>query len=229
MAYYNRTNTCNRCGINFDIATGHPYRECNKEGNWTGKWLCCNCWYNVDYKKRANSQCNIIKSLANHRTNNLDPNSATGKGNLFQELTCRWRSTISTIPIEDLNKKLDNYHYPIDHTPDSELGTIQTQGRLYNNTERCWQITGIEREWDKKFDNMICYCVSKNGKIIDRLYIFPKKEIENRTCIGIYKNPTDKWENPITPWYEQYRITDEETIKKVNEIWKEIIDKTNMT
>lgn len=40
MTYYNRTNTCDRCGINFDKATGNPYRECNKEGNWTGRWDC---------------------------------------------------------------------------------------------------------------------------------------------------------------------------------------------
>lgn len=216
---YNETNTCDRCGIDFDIATGHPHREQNKERNWTEKWLCQGCYYKERYKN-GNTNNNLIKSLANHRTNNLDPNSATGKGNLFQELTCRWRSTISTIPIEDLNKKLDNYHSPIDHTLDSELGTIQTQGRFYDSRNRRWGFYGLEREWEKEFNNMICYCASKDGKIIERLYIFPKNEIEDRTGISIYKNPSR-----CEPWYEQYRVTDEKTLELVNKIWKEIIRK----
>lgn len=50
MTYYNRTNTCDGCGINFDIATSHPCRQQNKEGNWTGKWLCHNCYSKEQYK-----------------------------------------------------------------------------------------------------------------------------------------------------------------------------------
>lgn len=70
---------------------------------------------------------------------------------------------------------------------------------------------------------MILYCLSKDRKYIERIYIIPKDEITKRSSIGIVKNPTDRWGNSITPWYEQYRIKDEKTIKNVNDIWKEII------
>lgn len=122
-----------------------------------------------------------------------------------------------------MNYKLDNHNTPIDHSCDSELGTIQTQGRLYNSEYRWWNLSNLEREWDKKFDYMICYCANKDGKSIERLYIFHKSKIENRKNITVLKNPTDSHSNPIIPWYEQYRIKDKDIIRKVNDIWKEII------
>ena len=72
-----------------------------------------------------------------------------------------------------------------------------------------------------KFDNLILYCA--DGKIIERIYIFPIEEILERSGISVTKNPTDRWGNPITPWYEQYRIKDEKIVNKVNEIWQKII------
>lgn len=83
-----------------------------------------------------------------------------------------------------------------------------TQGRFYNSRNGLWSFTGFEREWNKNFDH--CYCASKDRKIIERIYIFPKKEIIKRSSIGIVKNPSKG------DWYEKYRITDEETIKKMN-------------
>lgn len=63
---------------------------------------------------------------------------------------------------------------------------------------------------------MICYCADKNGENIERIYIFPWKEVY-ATTITIVKNPSRG-----VQWYEQYRI-DEETCKKVNEIYQKII------
>ncbi len=203
---YNDTNTCDRCGINFDIATGNPCREYDEKGNRTGKRLCHNCYEKFD----PNSQKNIIKSLRNRRTRSLNPNSSQAKGDLFEELTCQW------IGVKNLNKESDNYKSPIDHSHDSELGIIQTKGRFYDSINRYWTFSCLERDWDKEFDNMICYCASKNGKIIEKIYIFPISEIIGRTSIGIYKNSSRG------EWYEKYRVTDEEEIKKVNNIWKKI-------
>lgn len=216
--YYNRTNTCDRCRDEGKetklIPHTNAYREYNDEGNCTGRWMCRKCYG----KYGQNSSHNTIKSLAYHRIGNLDPNCSSAKGDLFQELTCRWRSTVSTIPVEDLNKKLDNYNSPIDHSLDSELGIVQTKGRLYNSIDRKWGFGGLEREWRKEFDYEICYCANKDGNIIERIYIIPKKEIIDRgTSICIYKNPSRY------VWYEQYRVKDEDILKKVNEIWKEII------
>ncbi len=214
---YNSTNTCYRCkekGIETKLVPKKARREYNKEGKWTGRWLCNKCWQNFD----PDSRTNIRKSLANRRTGNQNPNSNQTKGDNFQELTCIWRSTISTIPVEDLNKKLDNYRSPIDHSRDSELGIPQTKGKLYDHINRQWKFGDLKREWNKKFDVMIFYCASKDGKIIERIYIIPfEKEIKDkRKGITILKNLTYKG----CGWYEKYRVTDEETIKQINDIWK---------
>lgn len=218
IIHYNKTNACDICGISFEKAPGHPEREYDEKGNWTGKWDCGKCKQRHD----PNSSNNIMKSLSDRRTGNLNPNSNAAKGDNFEELTCRWRSTVSTIPVENLNKKLDNYRTPIDHSRDSELGIIQTKGCLYNPIYQWWA-QNFKREHDQtikgfEFDNLILYCASKDGKIIKRIYIFPLEEILRRTQITIVKNLH------YGGWYEYYRITDEETIKKVNEIWKKIID-----
>ena len=231
--YYNRTNICDMCGKNFDVPSSKPHREYNKEGNWTGRWLCKMCWYHNDYKMRPNeiTRRRDILSVADHRTGNLDPNSSQAKGGLFEELTSIWRSTVSTIPVENLNKKLDNYTTPIDHSRDSELGIIQTKGCLYGYLERKWY-QNFKSEHSQitkgfKFDNLILYCASKDGMIIERIYIFPIEEILERSSISITKNPTDRWGNSITPWYEYNRIKDGKIVNKINEIWQKIIEKKN--
>jgi hypothetical protein len=81
MRHYNRTNTCDICGNR--LKSWDTYREHDKKGNWTGKWLCRSCWGKADYNKRPDSINNIIKSLRDHRTGNLDPNSRSGKGYIF--------------------------------------------------------------------------------------------------------------------------------------------------
>lgn len=220
MKYYNRTNTCYRCGINFNL-TPQPYREYNKERNWTGKWICLSCWKTNDYVKRQDSYYGVARALAKRRIGSLNSNSEQAKGDLFQELNCRWRSTISTIPVEDLNKKLDRYTTRIDSSRDSELGILQVQGRFFSNligANGGWSFGHFEREWDKEFDNMICYCASKDGKYIERIYIFLADEIIGRTSAAIVRNPSKG-----TQWYDKYRITDEEIINKVNDIWQQIL------
>lgn len=41
MKYYNRTNTCDECGNKLEC--GNILREYRK-GNWTGRWICRNCY-----------------------------------------------------------------------------------------------------------------------------------------------------------------------------------------
>lgn len=232
MTYYNETNTCERikedgnlCGNKFH---DKALREYNKEGNWTGKWICNKC-YLKDYHRKPNCGSNIIKSIANRRTGNQNPNSPNAKGDNFEELTCIWRSTISTIPIENLNKKLDNYGTPIDHSRDSELGFIQTKGATYDSYNQVW-IQGFKSECDQiakgfEFDNLILYCTSEDGALIERIYIIPLEEVISRSKIAVIKYQLRKNSDTLY-WYEKYRITDKDTIKKVNDIWKEIKCKT---
>lgn len=68
---------------------------------------------------------------------------------------------------------------------------------------------------------MICYCISKDGKRIERIYVIPFLEINGRICISIIKSPTNNMGIPVIPWYEKYRVNEKE-LKKANEIWKEI-------
>lgn len=210
IKHYNKTNTCDRCGIE-KLIPGTAHREYNEKGDWTGNWMCKKCYYRCNYSH-----------ITNRRSGNINPISEQTKGDNFEELTYKWRSTISTIPIENMNKKLDSYRSPIDHSRDSELGIIQTKGRLYNRYG-WWQFTGCNNEHNKEFDYLICYCASEDGKNIERLYIFPKKEIEKRTAVKITKNPTKR--RYVEQWYEKYRINDEYILKRVNEIWKNIMDK----
>jgi hypothetical protein len=207
--YYNRTNTCNKCGINFIIANGSPCREYNKEGNWAGNWLCHNC-YIKDYQRcNPNSLNNTIKSLANHRTGNLDLNCTSAKGDKFQKLTCEW------LKINDLNIEHDNFCFPIDHSKHEIYGIVQTQGRFYDSINRCWNFD-LRKDLEKLFDNMICYCANKNGENIERIYIFPWRDMRTK-AITIVKNPSRG-----IPWYEQYRV-DEEICKQVNKIYLKIM------
>lgn len=221
---YNDTNSCSRikengeiCGEKFDKVKA--LRERDKDGNETGRWICNKC-YMKDYdKKRDIKKEYRERYLSDRRTGNQNPNSTQAIGDLFERLTEIKKNVVN------LNKKLDCYNTPIDHSADSEGRIPQTQGRLYNSKYGCWLGFGpLEREWNKKFDYMIYYCASEDGKIIERIYEIPKFETTGRTCISIYKNPMNtRGTGPIIPWYEKYRVKDEEEIKKINDIWKKII------
>lgn len=219
---------CYRCMEEKDVTNqsllqpGNTYQEKDKDGKKTGRYICCKHRKRDFDKYDKNSWGNFLRSFADCRTGNQDPNSNRAKGDLFQELTCRWRSIGSIVPVEDLNKKLDCYNTPIDHSRDSELGTIQTKGCLYSSEYGKWSqdFKNEHNQIDKgfKFDVLILYCASEGGKYIERLYIFPLENILERTSISIVKNPKDRWGNYITSWYDRYRITEKASIKKVNEI-----------
>lgn len=151
----------------------------------------------------------LRKSLSDRRTGNLKYHRHIF-GDNCEELTCRWRG------VKNLNKENDNYRSPIDHSRDQELGIIQTKGRLYDSIERRWH-SDWSGEHDKEFDNLIYYCASKDGKYIERIYIFPMEEVIKRITVVIVKNPSKG-----VQWYDLYRIKDEKVIVKINEIWKEI-------
>lgn len=181
--YYNKTNTCDRikdnghrCGN--ELIPTHAYQKYDKEGNWTGEWICRNCRQ---------------KELADCRNNNLDPRSAHGIGFICEQITCKTRG------VDNLNILYDNFNTPIDHNRDPELGIIQTKGAIYNASNRDWCIY-VKREQEKEFNYMIVICMSKDMKNVERVYIFPKKEILKRNSIRIYKNSSRG------TYYEKYKV-----------------------
>ncbi len=125
---YNGTNICPRIKDTGEIC-GEPLvptktcREYDKDGKKTGRWICANCCAKDDRKERYNS-------LAGCRTGNLDPTCSTTVGNLFEELTEIWKN------VKNLNKELDCYNTPLDHSVDSEGKVPQTKGCLYNSKYR---------------------------------------------------------------------------------------------
>lgn len=197
---------CKECGKTFGEKWDERPLKINKNGKFI--WVCGYCWYHNDYRWRDTDR----RTRANRRTGNLDPNSAQAKGDRAEKLTC------ILFAVENLNEKLDCYNFSIDHSNHYILGIIQTRSKFYDSKNRAWTTGGLDRDCHKDFDNMIFYCISQDGKLIERIYIFPKWEILGRQTISIYKNPSKGG------WYEQYRITDEEMIKKANEIWKKIIN-----
>ncbi len=211
---YNDTNTCDRCGKSLE--NEKPAREYDKERHWTGKWDCANCREKYD----PNSTTNTIRSMTNCRTGYPNSECPTAEGDRNVGLICELYGYI------DLNKKYDKYNTDID-CQDPKTGLFyEVKGRLYNTTYRRWDFSSLERYWYKNYECMILICKNKDGNSIERIYIIPFKEIYNsdtgkcRTIISIYKNPTDNNSNPKTSWYDEYRITNEETIKKSNNILK---------
>lgn len=212
---YNKTNICSRCreenGItdNSILYPGKAYREKDKNRKETGRWTCSKCYFkNINIE--SDSYNNIIKQLRPCRMGSLDPNCPAAKGRKSQKLACR------LYELKDLDIENDNYNSPLD-CYDPKTGLYhQVQGRYYKY-ER-WPFNGFKDEWGKIFENMICFCFSEDGNIVERIYIFPWKEIIEITGVTIYKNPSIR-----VPWYGQYRVTNEDELKKANEIWKEII------
>lgn len=209
---YNETNACEKikddgsvCGEK--LIPGKTNKEYDKKGNWTGKWVCNKCYMRYDYHKRIDTHHNIVKSLANRRTGNINPNTNSYIGDIFENITCKVHN------IKNLNIENDNYHSPIDHSPDPKLGILQTKGSIYNAFLERWHNGGIENEHNKVFDYLLFYCMSADMKIIERMYLFPKSEIIVRKSITIIKNPSKGG------WYEKYRIDE----KSYNDAYQEMV------
>ena len=212
---YNKTNICPICREESkrdgreltDKSILYPKNaglETGKEGDNTREYVCLmHCAR--DYRRQ-------IYSVGDRRTENQDPNSSNAKGDEFIELVCELYGW------ENLNEKYDNYRTSID-CYDPRTGLYhQVQGRYYSSGRGWWQFTGLEDEWEKIFEDMVCFCISKDGKTVERIYIFPLKEIKDKKSIAITKNV-------INGWYKQYRRTGEDELKKANEIWAQILGK----
>lgn len=111
---YYYENKCVLCGGELKSGIfGHPVRKYDEKGNWTGELFCHKC---------GKKDWNKIYRLSDRRINQLNQNSNQAFGDLGEELTVRWRK------VKNLNVENDNYtRTPIDHSPDTELGTIQNK------------------------------------------------------------------------------------------------------
>ena len=154
--YYNDTNTCDRCreeDRDTKLVPRKSYREHDKEGNLTGRWICINCFSKYD----PNSRSNIIRLLRDRRIDNLrDPGNIFGDNILkLAQILYGW---------ENLNEKYDNYNTPID-CYDPKTGLYhQVQGHNYNFERGFWNISHFENEWGKIYEYMVCFCFKEYTK-----------------------------------------------------------------
>lgn len=229
---YNDTNICNKCrednekdgrGLT-EKSILYPGNARNFNIDGKSVWYCE--IHSSRYRsKLPDSSSNIRKLLTDHRTGNVkDPTKILGDN--CEELTEKWTGA------KRLSVKYDKYsQLPLDHGPITEHISVmvrdklvelygkvpQTKGSNYHKKYGSWEFGCLDTEWNKEFDIEILWCISEDGMSIERGYIIPKKVIRQKT-ISIVKNPSKG-----VQWYEEYRVIDEETLKKINIIWKKII------
>jgi len=227
VRYYNKTNICPTCRKENNITDNsilYPKNTCHridKNGKDTEEWVCCNHRRRDHQRYNPNSQHNIIRSLANYRTGNQDPNHESTKADRSQELACKLYGW------EDLNKKNDNNEVPIDcYDPNTGLlHQIKIESLEYDKGWFGWRFSHLEEEWHKNYEDITFFCMSEDGKIIEEIYKIPfKNEIKGkRKSVTISKS---RLRNSKTLyWYEKYREKDEDELKKANKIWQEIINR----
>jgi len=211
---YNKTNICPICRKEKKITDKSIlYPKNARQIKETEEWVCKD-HYGKDYQKNnPNSQHNLLKLLRDRRTGNLKDSYLIFADNC-EELTCE------VFGVDNLNEKNDNYLSPIDHSRHPELGTIDTKGRRFSRNFGAnggWDVVYRITEYERQYDNAIIWCANENGDIIERGYIVPKKEIDKRRAIKIYKDTIR------LSWVEEYRIKDKKILENVNKIWKEIL------
>lgn len=216
---YNPAYICDRCGKSFkevEKLGKFPIEESDKDGKPTGRWDCPNCYEKYD----PNSISNARKSVTGRRTGSLNPNSDLAKGCRGQKLLCRWKGFM------DLTVEYDNHEYPIDCQDPATKLYFQVKAPHYSSVRKCWQ-TSFKNELNSigrgfRFKSLFLFCVSADGKIIERVYEIPEEEVEKRSTVAIYKNPM-RGTRSIIAWYEKYRVKDLEELENINKIWNEIL------
>jgi len=232
---YSNDNICSICREENSITDksilypGNSFRDTDKNGKKIDDRVCKKHALKNYKRYDPNSLENLKKRLSSRRMGCLNDHTKI-LGDDCEELTN------ILFGVKRLSIEYDKYsQLPLDHSPipNGVYATIAgeivelsgktplTRGRYYDQKRKRWDAASIERDWYKKFDILIFYCISKDGKVIERIYIFPIYEIINRKCISAYNSPTNN------AWYEKYRVSGEEELKKANKFWNEIISRRN--
>jgi hypothetical protein len=164
------------------------YRHIDNKGDWTGNWLCCNCYNNIR-NSLDDSYNNIKKLVTNWRTGNVDRDSNDGKAFISQWVGAK------VLGLKDLNIENKNYHEPIDLSRHHLYGNIDVKVGIWISVGEYWNVN--IRKYD--FDTIIIVCTDQHRpwQNIERVYIIPKDIL--KSVVSIYKNPSR------SVWYEKYR------------------------
>lgn len=232
---YNKTNICAMCRKDGNITDnsilypGNVLRDTDKNGKKVYEFVCRTHGEMHYARYNPNSQSNAIKAVRDRRIGNLHDHSQI-LGDNCEDLTS------ILFGVKRLSVEYDKYSMlPYDHDPISKHMSItigdkseDLYGKILQTKGRClsygvWN-TRVDGEHDKKVDMLIFYCISIDGKIIERIYIIPKEDILKTTSIHITKNPTDSRGNPITQKYEKYRVIDKDLMRRANDVWRKILE-----
>ena len=173
-AYYNETNTCDRCreeGRETKLSPGKAYKEYDKNRDWTGKWDCNSCYQ----KYNPNSYHNKLKLEADCRNNNLDPYSRPGKGYITATLVKKF------LGIEDCFDITGNFNYRgYDMIEHEDWGLIDAKGSsLLSNGQCNYVYHSFNINKNKKADFFFCIGYGMSRKHVLVVLIIP-----NETNIG---------------------------------------------
>lgn len=159
---YSSTNICSICrnewkkGEISELAddsilyTGNTLHETDVMGGKTEEFVCRKHGEMNYNRYNPNSRDNIKKSFADHRTGRLKD-----QGNIFAE-DCQ-KLTCELFDVDDLNKKLDHYNTPYDHSHISKGMSIEIGGQSVDLSEKRLQTKGahFSREIGRKRSNEI--------------------------------------------------------------------------
>lgn len=169
-------------------------RDRDDKENWTGKYICFNCYGKNRQKNDPNSQQNIIKSIRNPRIGNIKKDSEQGMVIIIQAVVAKVNG------IEDLNIKTNNYNYHVDMYKDI-YGRINVEyssfrypyynGWIFNSRR-----TNVIK--NENYDTYILLCLGIGKINIQRVYIIPNiGKIKELWIIGINVNGSE---------YDIYRV-----------------------
>lgn len=195
---------CYRCGSKetYMKNNGRPdwRRDVIEKNRSSDKFLCSRC-FGKDYQNLPNSQNNIIKSMRQCRTGQLDIYSETGEGLIIEAIVAKVRK------LKVLSIELDNFVYKSDISNDLEYGISEIKGPKLDNNGRWVAKIGSEHN----FDTLFVVCMDRNRNYIDRIYIVPESELYGYTYIEIYEDWSGvlRMEGSKFEWIEEFRINDE--------------------
>lgn len=245
---YNLTNICPRCREEYErgdrdkltdksiLYPGNARQEVGKNGKITGEYVCNNHSYKSRQRHDPNSQNNIFRSLRDVRTGNLRDRPNILAHNC-EKLTENW------LGAERTSVRFDKYsQLPLDHGHITKHILVKIGGQLVDLYGKVPQTKGASltvfeiytdtniytydawrqsfvNDHNKEFDILILYCTDKDGKSIERIYIIPKEELSESGTTICKNRKAAKMEELK---HEKNRIIDDEILKYVNEIWKNI-------
>lgn len=196
---YNETNTCDRCQI-VKLSLGKAFREYDKCGKKTGKWLCKSCW---DKDPMSDNTRNLVKSMARCRIIGFDKNYSKYRTIMSEAVVAKFlRCEYTNIEMDDFNHRID--------LRDKMLGCIDV--KAVSPDDRDYFGFRTRRKCD--CDTYVCLGMDETWKNVEAVYIVPN----NEEIIGISMIKVARYKK-FGSIYDRYEVDP----KPYNDIYHDLI------